>query len=110
MYHNSKSIMFPNLKIQTCHLCSGAGTGRNSTSAIFLGATRCMARLHTFAHICGGIQERDLLYAVGYFVENDSHALMNCRYESYVVIRYNSVQLSFTYCVYPVMFDFLCIN
>jgi hypothetical protein len=85
-------------------------TGRNSTYAIFLGVTRCMERLHTFGHICDGIQARDLLYAVGYFVENDSHALMNCRYWSYIIITYNSVQLPFIYCVNPVMFDFLNIN
>ena len=79
--------MFPKLKIQTCHLNSGVGTGRNSTYAIFLDVTRCMERLHTFGRICDGIQERDLLYAVGYFVENDSHALMNCRYGNYRISR-----------------------
>lgn len=97
--------MFPRLKIQTCLLHSGVGTGRNSTYAIFLGVTRCMERLHIFGRICGGIQERDLLYAVGYFVENDSHALMNCRYWNYVIIRHNSVQLPFTYCINQVTFD-----
>jgi hypothetical protein len=64
---------------QTAVMGKGVGTGRNSTYAIFLGVTRYMERLHIFGHICDGIQERDLLFAVGYFVENDSHALMNCR-------------------------------
>ena len=97
--------MFPKLKIQTYHLHSGVGTGRNSTYAIFLGVTRCMERLHIFGRICDGIQERDLLYAVGYFVGNDSHALMNCRYWNYIIIRHNSVQLPFMYCISRVTFD-----
>jgi len=93
--------MFPKLKIQTCHLRSGVETGRNSTYAIFLGVTRCMERLHIYGHICDGIRERDLLYAVGYFVENDSHAPTNCRYWNYVITRHYSVQLSFTCCINP---------
>lgn len=102
--------MFPKLKIQTCRLNSGVGTGRNSTYAIFLDVTRCMERLHTFGRICDGIQERDLLYAVGYFVENDSHDLMNCRYGNYIIIRHNSVHLSFTYCMNRVMFNIASIS
>jgi hypothetical protein len=86
------------------------GTGRNNTYAIFLGVTRFMERRHTFGHIYDGIQERDLSYAVGYFVENDSHALMNCRYWNYIIIGCNSVELSVTYCVNPVIFDFLSIK
>jgi len=100
--------MFPKLKIQTFHLYSGVGTGRNSTYAIFLGVTRCMERPHIFVRICDGIQERDLLYAVGYFVENDSRALMNCRYWSYIIIRHKSVQLPFTF--NQVTFDILSIS
>ena len=97
--------MFPKLKIQTCHLHSGVGTGRNSTYAIFLGVTRCMERLHIFGRICDGIQERDFSYAVGYFVEKDSHALMNCRYWNYVIIRHNNVQLPFMYHINRVTSD-----
>jgi len=97
--------MFRKLKIQTCHLHSGVGTARNSTYAISLGVTRCMERLHIFGRICDGIQERDLLYAVGYFVENGSHGLTNCRYWNYVIIRHNCVQLPFTYHINRVTFD-----
>jgi hypothetical protein len=68
------------LRTGTCHLFSGAVIAKNSTYVIFLGVIRCMGRLHIFEPICDGIQERGLLYAVGYFVGNDSHARMNCRY------------------------------
>jgi len=102
--------MFPKLKIQTYHLHSGVETGRNSTYAIFLGVTRCMERLHIYGHICDGIRERDLLSAVGYFVENDSHAPTNCRYWNYVITRHYNVQLSFTCCINRVPFDVLSIS
>jgi hypothetical protein len=68
------------LQTETCHLFSGVVTARNSTYVIFLDVIRCMGRLHIFEPICDGIQERGLLYAVGYFVGNGSHARMNCRY------------------------------
>jgi hypothetical protein len=64
-----------------------------------------MERLHIFGRTCDGIQERDLSYAVGYFVENDSHALTNCRYWNYIIIRHNSVHLPFTYRINQVTFD-----
>ena len=42
-------------------------------------AERCTERPRTYEHICAGIQERDRLSAIGYFVGRDSRVRMNFR-------------------------------
>lgn len=51
---------------------------RNNISVMFLAVTRCMAKHLICVLTLDGIQEKDLLYVAGCFVENDLHGLMNC--------------------------------